>query len=193
MKLKSLVKPTSLILGAFGISVLLPIVNAAVAEISSKDVSQPIAMDGSDASTVVPPIDLSVDVNQDGISDQLLAEMQKNQAIHDALFERYRASAGPNDTFNEAAYEEYSAAALEANRQLEARMPYPDNIRPVLNQFNQVGEQYEEYIQEFGEDTPEALALLTELRQLSDQLHQDAGFSEVVEETQKVYDFLSEG
>ena len=193
MKLKSLVKPASLIASALGISILLPIVNAAIAETSSKNVPQPIAADSSDVSTVVPPIDISVDVNQDGTSDQLLAEVQKYNATHEALWARYRASAGPNDTFNEAALEEYNAAILEANRQLEARMPYSKTIRPVLNQFNQVSKQYGEYIEEFGDNTPEALALVTELRQLSEQLNQDAGFLEVVEETQKVYDFLSEG
>lgn len=180
------------ILGALGIATALSIANVAVAGTSSEVIPEGTALDASDASdAAVLPIDLSVDANQDGISDQVLAEIQRTNAIHEALNARYQASS-ENGEFNEAVYEEYSAANLEANMQLEARMPFPEDARQTLNQFHKVGAQYDERIREFGEDDPEALVLLTELRQLSEQLDQNAGFVEVVEAMQKVYAFLSE-
>lgn len=123
-------------------------------------------------------IDLSIDVNQDGVSDELLAATQEVQAFHKAQLERLQA--------NEIAYEAYSIAGTTANLQLEARLPFSDRAKQILVQQHQIVEELNEKYSLGGGEALEA-----ELGKLSEELNQDPSYLRVIEAQSKVYKQLS--
>jgi hypothetical protein len=187
MKRKSLM----MALGALGMLVMVPVVNVAFAEISTPEAlaQSPPAMSPEAPSTGI--IDISIDANQDGVSDELLAETLKVQAIADAENERLQAIDSTDDEAFESFYEVYSATITAANIQLVERLPWDDDVRQILAQLDQVGDQYELYLDSpYGEGGPEQSAIEAELRQLGEKLDQNPNYLEVIDAQQKVYAFI---
>lgn len=177
MKMNRLAKSLTLAASAFGMIVLVPFANIAMAQTSGP---------------ATDVIDLSIDVNQDGVSDQLLEATQQTQAYQQAELERLQAISVDEPGY-EKAYETYLANATAANRQLDARMPYSDNVRQAVVQIDQLVAQYNQYREPYGEGGPEQSDLEAKLRQISESLEQDSSLSEVTNAQIKVYDFLSKG
>ncbi|NJO65540.1 MAG: hypothetical protein HC836_47840 [Richelia sp. RM2_1_2] len=105
-------------------------------------------------------IDLSIDVNQDGVSDELLAATQEVYAFHEAQMKRLQA--------NEITYEAYTIAGETANLQLEARLPLSDRAKQIVAQIDEIADE-------------------VELRKLSEELNQDPTYTKVNEAQSKVY------
>jgi hypothetical protein len=109
-------------------------------------------------------IDLSVDANKDGVSDQLLVEMQK--------FRKVIASAsGP---------EQYQAAF----QKLEARMPYSNNVKRLQAQQRQLQKQLEGANGGYNEQSYRQLSALQE------KMYKDPSYTKVQEAMSKVYQKL---
>lgn len=194
MKQQFLAKLLIMVIGVSGISILIPIVSTAFAETSMPKTlqqSDPVTSTEIQSNNI---IDISIDVNQDGVSDQLLEETQKVQAFQDAELERFRSIAestdGPEDPALAVAYEAYSTAATAANIQLEARLPLSDNARSILAKIYQLVQQYEQHTAPYGEVSPEQSAIEAELRQFSEELDQDSSYVEVLEAQRKVFAFI---
>jgi hypothetical protein len=177
MKLNTLAKSLTLTAGALGMMVLVPFANIAMAQTSgaSPDV-----------------IDLSVDVNQDGVSDELLSAMEKVIVTEAEWFKRVEAAGLNSDgTYNEQAYEEYTAAITEANMELEARLPWSDNARQMLALGFELAEQYEQYTNSsWGEGGPEQTALEERMVLEGNLRDQEPSIVAVLEAQTKVYEFL---
>lgn len=178
MKLTTLAKSLTLTAGAFGMIVLVPFTNIAMAQVS-------------DASTDI--IDLSVDVNQDGISDQLLAAMEKLIAVESEGFKRVEAAGLNSDgSYNEQAYEAYSTAIMEANMEFEARLPWSENARQMIAEGFALAERYGQYTEGWGEGGPEQTALEAEMRQKGDIRDREPSIVAVGEAQTKVYESLGQ-
>ena len=176
MKLKSLTKALTLSASAFSLLVLVPLANVAVADVpQSSDI-----------------IDLSIDVNNDGISDQLLAESQKTYAFVEEVMEPLEALSESDPTYEQVSQESFELATA-AYSQLEARMPYSDNAKQLLAESDDLEKQYESLIMEGTVEGPALSALEDKMLQLSDELKQDSSYLEVLEAKLKVNGFLSEG
>lgn len=177
MKLNKLTKSLTLAASALGMIVLVPFANIAMAQTSGP---------------ATDVIDLSIDVNQDGVSDQLLEATQQTQAYQQIELERLQAI-GVDEPGYEMAYETYLANTTAANLQLDARMPYSDNVRQAVVQIDQLVAQYEQYREPYGEGGPEQSVLETQMRQISESISQDSSLLEVTNAQIKVYDVLSKG
>lgn len=176
MKLKSSTKALILSASAFGLLALVPLANVAMADVSpSSDI-----------------IDLSVDVNNDGLSDQLLAESQKTYAYVEEVMEPVEALSESDPRYEQVSQKSFALATI-AYSQLEARMPYSDNARQLLAESDDIETQYEALILKNIVGGPELSALEDKMFQLSDELKQDSSYLEVLEAKLKVNDFLSEG
>jgi hypothetical protein len=194
MNQKSLVKPLAATLGALGVSILVPVVSVAFAEMSVPEASMQSAPVTSSEIQSTSMIDIKTDVNQDGLPDQLLTEAQKLQDFHDAELARLQSVDSTDEQAIMRAIEAQNAAVEAANIQFEARLPYSDNARQIIAQTAQINEQRELYSDiEYGQGGPEQSALEGQLRQLGGDLNQDASYLEVSEALQKVYNFLSQG
>ena len=171
---------------------MVPIANVAFAEMSPQSSLKQSAPASIDAPQSTDIIDLSIDVNQDGVSDQLLEATQQNQAYLQAELERIQAI-GIDEPGYEKAYETYLANTTAANRQLDARMPYSDNVKQAVVQIDQLVAQYDQYHEPYGEGGPEQSAIEAKLRQISERVNQDSSLLAVTNAQIKVYDFLSRG
>jgi hypothetical protein len=109
-------------------------------------------------------IDLSIDANNDGVSDQLLVEMQK--------FRKVIASAS--------APEQYQAAF----QKLEDRMPYSNNVKQLQAQQRQLQKQMEAANGEYNEQRYRQLSALQE------KMFKDPSYTKVQEAMSKVYQKL---
>jgi hypothetical protein len=105
-------------------------------------------------------IDLSIDANQDGVSDQLLAEMQK--------FRKVIATATRS--------EEYQAAY----QRLEDRMPYSNNVKQLQAQQRQLQKQLES---SNGNNEQG----YRQLSALQEKIYKDPSYTKVQEAMGKVY------
>jgi hypothetical protein len=109
-------------------------------------------------------IDLSIDANKDGVSDQLLVEMQR--------FRKVIASAsGP---------EQYQAAF----QKLEERMPYSQNVKQLQAQQRQLQKQMEGANGGYNEQRYRQLSALQE------KMYKDPSYTKVQEAMSKVYQKL---
>jgi hypothetical protein len=109
-------------------------------------------------------IDLSVDVNRDGVPDQLLAEMKK---FRDAVAKAQ-------------APEEYRLA----NERLEDRMPYSASVKQLQAQQRQ--------LQREAQDNPNpSEATYRKLSELQEKIYRDPSYQKVQEAMSKVYSKLN--
>jgi hypothetical protein len=106
-------------------------------------------------------IDLSIDADKDGVSDQLLVEMRKFRKV-------IATATGP---------EQYQAAF----QQLEARMPYSDNVKQLQAQQRQLQKQLESSNGGNNEQSYRQLSALQE------KMYQDPSYTKVQEAMSKVY------
>lgn len=190
MNQKSLAKPLTMALGALGMSLMVPVVSVAFAEMSVPEASvqsTPVALSESQSTSM---IDIRTDANQDGLPDELLAETQKLQAFSDAEFAHMQSADSTDEQAVMRAIEAQNIAVEAANIQFAARLPYSDNVKQIMAQSDQARNRLDLYIAERGEDGPEYSALVAELNRLSEQIGQEASYVEVVEAQRKVYDFL---
>jgi hypothetical protein len=105
-------------------------------------------------------IDLSIDANKDGVSDQLLAEMQK--------FRKIIATATRS--------EEYQAAY----QRLEDRMPYSNNVKQLQAQQRQLQKQLESTNGNNEQG-------YRQLSALQEKIYKDPSYTKVQEAMSKVY------
>jgi hypothetical protein len=106
-------------------------------------------------------IDLSIDANNDGVSDQLLAEMQKFRKV-------IATATGP---------EQYQAAY----QRLEDRMPYSNNVKQLQAQQRQLQKQLES---SNGRNNEQGYRQLSALQE---KMYQDPSYTKVQEAMSKVY------
>jgi hypothetical protein len=187
MKLNTSAKSLTLTASALGLMVLVPFANIAMAQTSSPSPDV---------------IDLSIDVNQDGISDQLLAATQESIAIEAAARERLLATTNTdpnfNESFDEQAYEIYLAIAQGANMQLAARMPYSENAKQMIARGFELADQYDRlYVGEgpvkWGMGGPEQTALEAEMTREGELRDNEPSIRASNEAQTKVYQFLGIG
>jgi hypothetical protein len=78
-------------------------------------------------------IDINIDANKDGISDQLLEATIQTQAFIEAENKRFQANARKDfDPLTDPVYKASQAAMKNANLQLQARLPYSDKVKQAL-------------------------------------------------------------
>jgi hypothetical protein len=106
-------------------------------------------------------IDLSIDANKDGVSDQLLAEMQK--------FRKVITTATRSEDY-QAAYQK-----------LEDRMPYSNNVKQLQAQQRQLQKQLES---SNGVNNEQGYRQLSALQE---KMYRDPSYSKVQEAMSKVY------
>jgi hypothetical protein len=178
MKLNRLAKSLTLATSAFGMMVLVPFANIAMAQTSGP---------------ATDVIDLSIDVNQDGVSDQLFEELKKIQVLNDESFRLYQEVANEDGTFDDGgqeAIEASNAILTEAAMQLEARLPWSDNARQMIALGSELAEQYMQFDAGWGEGSPEQTALEAKMVQEGNLRDQEPSIVAVNEAYTKVYEAL---
>jgi hypothetical protein len=106
-------------------------------------------------------IDLTIDLDRDGVPDQLLAEMKGYQA-------KMRSARTP------AEYDAYT-------QQMEARMPYSDNVRQLQAQQRSLQQQMTKNGGNYDSN------LMTKYGQIQEQMMKDSSYTRVQEAMGKVY------
>lgn len=107
-------------------------------------------------------IDLSIDADGDGISDQLLAEMQKFRSVMSQA----------------KSAEEYSAAL----RNFESRLPYSNNVKRLQTQQQNLRDQLRQ-----SPGGSQNSDLYRQLDQIQQQIFKDPSYTKVQQEMSKVY------
>jgi hypothetical protein len=111
-------------------------------------------------------IDLSIDADGDGVSDQLLVVMRKfNKAMSDAKTQP-----------------QYEAALLA----LESRMPYSDNVKRLQSQQRDIQKQLAG-----NQDEAKGQALYRQLSTVQEQIYKDSSYTKVQEAMSKTYSKLN--
>lgn len=183
MKLNKLTKSLTLAASALGMMVLVPFTNIAMAQTSGP---------------ATDVIDLSIDVNQDGVSDQLLEERKRLNAILEDWYKVYEEVVNEDGTLDEGGLEALEAAnaiKTEAYMQQEARLPYSDNARQMFALSSELSEQYSQsqFDAERGEGGPEQTALEERIDQVSNLLSQESSVLAINEAYAKVFEALDAG
>jgi hypothetical protein len=109
-------------------------------------------------------IDISIDANKDGVSDQLLVEMQKFRKV----------------IANASAPEQYQAAF----QKLEERMPYSSNVKQLQAQQRQLQKQMEANNGEYNEQR------YRQLSSIQEKIYKDPSYTKVQNAMSKVYQKL---
>jgi hypothetical protein len=121
-------------------------------------------------------IDLSIDVNRDGISDQLLETAQENLDAREAA-QKQSQNLGTDAEIN---------ALSKLREEFDARMPYSDQVRKLLAEEQRVSEQ-------FGKLTPQEqdrnhAAILAKQAERYQKYSQDPSYIRVEQARSKVYE-----
>jgi hypothetical protein len=84
-------------------------------------------------------IDIDIDRNRDGISDQLLAATQQHLDIRGAAQKRFEAQLQRDPNFDmEAGIKAINALADKLSRELTARMPYTNRVKQLFAEENRI-------------------------------------------------------
>jgi hypothetical protein len=137
-------------------------------------------------------IDIDIDVNKDGISDQLLEATLQTQAFIDAETKRWQANARPDiDPLTDPAYKAYQAAATNANLQLQARLPYSNKVKQVLAALQRINEDTQSKYDNRtlnAKELRERETLDAKYLKISGSIQQDPSYLKVTAAHGKVYD-----
>jgi hypothetical protein len=87
-------------------------------------------------------IDIDIDANKDGISDQLLEATLQTQAFIEAETKRWQAKTSKDfDPLTDPIYKAYQTATKNANLQLQARLPYSTKVKQTLAALQRVTDE----------------------------------------------------
>ncbi|KAM3100611.1 hypothetical protein ACKFKF_11320 [Phormidesmis sp. 146-12] len=134
-------------------------------------------------------INIDIDVDRDGVSDQLLEATLQTQNFIEAETKRLQANQGSNEQADQIVYEAYSAAARNANLQLEARLPFSDQVKQALAKMRQIDEKVSKYDNRplNAREQQEVELLVARNREISQSIDQDPTLLKVNEAQSKVY------
>ncbi len=145
---------------------------------------------GSNSSNQSNIINLDIDVDRDGVSDQLLAATLQTQNFVEAETKRWQANRGSDALANQMADEAYNATARNANLQLEARLPFSNQVKQTLGKM----QTNDEIIQRRYDnrtlnptEQQEVERLISINRKLSESIAQDPTLLKVNAAQSKVY------
>jgi hypothetical protein len=125
-------------------------------------------------------INLDIDVNGDGISDQLLEADQQRFDAQDATMKQFQAQAQRNEP-NPI---DINATIAKLNSQYTARLPYSSQVKQALAEDNRIIAQLNKLPQN---DQKRRAALEAKQLQLYQKYSQDPSFIKVEQAQQKVY------
>jgi hypothetical protein len=134
-------------------------------------------------------IDLDIDVNKDGISDQLLEATLQNQNFIEAETKRYLAKRSNDEQANQVLDKAYQAATTKANLQLQARLPFSNKAKQALAAQQRVVDEinnYQNRIQNAKAQKQSEL-LYAKLREVSKPLDNEPSLLRVQAAQEKVY------
>ncbi|KAM3090617.1 hypothetical protein ACKFKG_28960 [Phormidesmis sp. 146-35] len=134
-------------------------------------------------------INLDIDVDRDGVSDQLLDATLQTQNFIEAETKRWQANRGSDEQANQIADEAYGAAVRNANLQLEARLPFSDRVKQGLAEMQQVDKEIQKYDNRplNASELKEVDLLDAKNREISQTFNQEPGYLKVIEAQGKVY------
>jgi hypothetical protein len=128
-------------------------------------------------------IDLDIDVNRDGISDQLLEADQQRFDGQDATMKEFQAQVARNEP--EASRIDINATIAKLNRQYTARLPYSSPVKQLLAEESRIIEQLNNLPQP---DQKSRRALEARQAQLYPKYSQDPSYIKVENAQKKVYE-----
>jgi hypothetical protein len=136
-------------------------------------------------------IDLDIDVNRDGISDQLLEATLQTQRITDAELKRLQTNGRPDsDPATDPVYQAYLAATKKANLQLQARMPFSDRVKQALAEQQRISDEIESKYENRllnATDRKEMDILYAKSRKIAQPIERDPSLLKVQAAQGKVY------
>lgn len=135
-------------------------------------------------------IDLDIDVDRDGVSDQLLAATLQTQNFIEAETKRWQANRGTDELANQMADQAYNATARNANLQLEARLPFSNQVKQALAQMQKIDAEIQTKYDNRtlnAREQQEVERLVSRNRELSQSIAQDPTLIKVNAAYSKVY------
>jgi hypothetical protein len=132
------------------------------------------------------PIDLNIDVNRDGISDQFLEAAQQNLDAQEQSEKEYQAKVRRNLPDQEASRlsKEYDARSQKIGRELTDRMPYSKQVKQLFAEAERISEQINKLPQS---DKKNREALEKKSTQIYQKYSQDPSYIRVEQAQRKVY------
>ncbi len=128
-------------------------------------------------------INLDIDVNQDGISDQLLEADQQRLDAQDATVKQYQAQAARNEP--EQSRIDINATIEKLNSQYTARLPYSSQVKQLFAEEKRIVAQLNNLPQS---DQKSRRALEARQAQLYPKYSQDPSYIKVENAQKKVYE-----
>jgi hypothetical protein len=138
-------------------------------------------------------INLDIDTNRDGVSDQLLEATLQNQNFVEAETKRYLAKRGSDEQANQVLDKAYQAATTNAYLQLQARLPYSNKAKQALAAQQRVVDEinnYQNRIQNAKAQKQSEL-LYAKLREVSKPLDNEPSLLKIQAAQQKVYEAIA--
>jgi hypothetical protein len=132
------------------------------------------------------PLDLNIDVNRDGISDQFLEAAQQNLDAQEQSEKEYQAKVRRNLPDQEASRlsKEYDARSQKIGRELTDRLPYSNRVRQLFAEAERISEQINK-LPESDKKNREALGRKS--NQIYQKYSQDPSYITVEQAQRKVY------
>ncbi|MFM2432834.1 MAG: hypothetical protein RLZZ511_4048 [Cyanobacteriota bacterium] len=127
-------------------------------------------------------IDLSIDVNRDGISDQLLEAAQANLDAQDAAWKQFQIDIQRNPSLSTDAI---NALSAKIGEDFNARMPYSDRVKQLFAEEKRALEQFSKLTPQQQERNQAAIA--AKQAELYRKYSQDPSFIRVEQAQRKVY------
>jgi hypothetical protein len=141
-----------------------------------------IPVNFSDKTTIDPcafdTIDLSVDVNQDGISDLLLIAAQQHLDFQNETMKRYQASANSLGSNTQ----DFNDVIQAAGREFRARKPYSVEVHQLMDEVDRAIDSLHK-----NSDPIASKVLQTRMSQIDKKIARDPSYIKVEEAEKKVY------
>ncbi len=136
-------------------------------------------------------INIDIDVNKDGISDQLLEATLQTQAFIEAETKRWQANASKDsDPLTDPVYKAYQTVTKNANLQLQARLPLSNQVKQAFAAQQRIDDAIANKYENRGLNPKElkALELLdAKRRKISQAIERDPSLLKVQVAQEKVY------
>jgi hypothetical protein len=137
------------------------------------------------------PINLDIDLNRDGISDQLVEAIQQQLDAGEAAQKEFQAKVAryPAGQSPDTLVIELNALNVKIRSVLDARLPYSSQVKQLLAEDARIVEQFNKLQ---PSQTKEAAALQARLNQISKKMNRDPSLAKVRAAMDKASDEIAQ-
>ncbi len=129
-------------------------------------------------------INIDIDINRDGISDQLLEAAQQNLDAQDAAQKQYQVDSQRNPNLGTDAI---NATSAKLGKEFNARMPYSNQVKQLFTDEQRVLDQFGKLPSNQQNNQQNVEALAAKQAQIYQKYSRDPSFIKVENAQRKVY------